>query len=456
MEDVADQGASPVISEVGRIDTKETFREEPKTLIGYAEKKLSRIPYFIPTSSRNLHYYISGKPGTGKSTLLMNLVLKDILCGRGCCVIDPHGDLIENILERISDKEKYEEKIIIFEPSDLEYPVGLNILQDITEDEQDSTVQFVISLFEKLYTADQMGPMFYQAIRNGLLLIMENQGTLSDLPLIFHDDDYLKGYLKNCNTPWVRNYFERVWKKWGEHKAEYSAYFSSKFSHFIDNRMLRNIICQRQGLDIKSVLQGDKIILVNLSRGKIGDLNSKLLGLLIAYALERATLRRAEVSENKRTLFNVYIDEFQEFTTSSLETFLSAARKYNVGLHLANQSLHQLPKTFNDAVLANVGTFVIFRQGMDSAKVLSNLTFPKFDERDLVRIPDYHAVIHLIKNGRYLDPELIQIKAPSLKKGQKVASMLREIIRLKYGNDRKIVEKAIQNRIERVDESDKK
>jgi hypothetical protein len=138
---------------------KKRFEKEPKTLIRYAEKKPSRIPYLIPDSSRNLHLYISGKPGTGKSTLPMNLVLKDILCGKGCCVIDPHGDLIENILERISDKEKYEEKIIIFDPSDLDYPVGLNILQDITEDEQDSTVQFVISLFDKLYIADQMGPM---------------------------------------------------------------------------------------------------------------------------------------------------------------------------------------------------------------------------------------------------------------------------------------------------------
>lgn len=282
------------------VTEKRILDKEPKTLLGFVEKKGGRIPYFIPDSSRNLHLHISGKPGTGKSTLLMNLALKDILCGRGCCVIDPHGDLVENILERIPDRTKYADRIIIFDPSDVERPIGLNILQDVNEEGQDSTVQFMINLFNKLYLADHMGPMFFQAIRNGLLLIMDNQGTLSDLPLIFEDDELLKGYLKNCKTPWVKNYWEKVWKKWGDgNKAEFSAYCSSKFSHFIDNRMLRNILCQRQGLDIKKMLKGNKIILANLSRGKVGDLNSKLLGLLMAYALERAMMSRAETQRTK-------------------------------------------------------------------------------------------------------------------------------------------------------------
>ncbi|MBS3921171.1 MAG: TraM recognition domain-containing protein [Deltaproteobacteria bacterium] len=427
---------------------KKSIDKEPGSLIGFAEKKGGRTPFYLPGSSRNLHLYISGKPGTGKSTLLLNLALKDILCGRGCCVIDPHGDLVENILEQIPDQTKYAERIMVFDPSDVEHPIGLNILQDVNVEERDSAVQFMISLFNKLYLADHMGPMFFQAIRNGLLLIMENQGTLSDLPLIFEDDEYLKAYLRNCETPRVRNYFEKVWKKWGnDHKSEYSAYYSSKFSHFIDDRMLRNILCQRQGLDIKSLLNGNRIILVNLSRGKIGDLNSKLLGLLMAYSLERSMMRRAEVPENERTLFNVYIDEFQEFTTSTLDTFLSAARKYKVGLHLANQSLHQLPKEFNDAVLSNIGTFVIFRQGMESARVLSNMTYPKFDERDLARIPDYYAVIHGIKDGRYQDPNMIHIKAPSSKRDREVAKKLNEISKLRHGKDRKIIEQEILTKI---------
>lgn len=432
-----------LVKKEGRLE-KESIENEPRTLIGFVEKKGTRNPFFLLDSSRNLHLYISGKPGTGKSTLLMNLALKDILCGRGCCVIDPHGDLIENILERIPDQTRYADRIIIFDPSDVEWPIGLNILQDITKDEQDSAVQFVISLFNKLYLPDHMGPIFYQAIRNGLLLIMENHGTLADLPLIFEDDEYLKSFLNHCETPWVRNYFEKVWKKWGnDHKAEYSAYYSSKFSHFIENHMLRNILCLRHGLDIKSLLKGNKIILVNLSRGKIGDLNAKLLGLLMAYSLERSMMRRAEVPEHERELFNVYIDEFQEFTTSTLDTFLSAARKYKVGLHLANQSLHQLPREFNDAVLANIGTFVIFRQGMESARVLSNMTYPKFDERDLARIPDHYAVIHGIKDGRYPDPDMIHIKAPSSRMDRKVSEKLKEISRLKHWMDPNIVEQEI-------------
>lgn len=420
---------------------------EPRSLIGFAEKKGTRTPFFLPDSVRNLHLYISGKPGTGKSTLLMNLALRDILQGRGCCVIDPHGDLVESILVRIPDQTQFADRLILFDPSDTERPIGLNVLQDITKDEQDGTVQFIISLFNKLYIAEHMGPIFYQAIRNGLLLIMENRGTLSDLPLIFEDEDYLENYLEHCQIPWVRNYFEKVWKKWGnEHKAEYSAYYSSKFSHFIENHMLRNILCQRQGLDIKSLLTGNRVILVNLSRGKIGDLNAKLLGLLMAYSLERSMMRRATVPAQERELFNIYIDEFQEFTTSTLDTFLSAARKYKVGLHLANQSLHQLPREFNDAVLANVGTFVIFRQGMESAGVLSNMTYPRYDGRDLMRIPDYYAIIQGIKNGRYHDPEMVRIKSPSVQKSREVAEKLKEISRLKYGKDRKAIEKGMRTR----------
>jgi hypothetical protein len=423
---------------------KKSADKESGSLIGFAEKKGSKAPFFLPDSARNLHLYISGKPGTGKSTLLMNLALRDILRGRGCCVIDPHGDLVENLLERIPDQTRFADRVILFDPSDVERPIGLNILQDITKDEQDGTVQFIISLFNKLYLADSMGPMFYQAIRNGLLLIMENRGTLSDLPLIFEDDEYLRGYLDHCHTPWVRNYFERVWKKWGnEHRAEYSAYYSSKFSHFIENHMLRNILCQRQGLDIKNLLRGNRIILVNLSRGKIGDLNAKLLGLLTAYSFERSMMRRASVPEHERELFNIYIDEFQEFTTSALDTFLAAARKYKVGLHLANQSLHQLSRELNDAVLANIGTFVIFRQGMESARVFSNTTFPKYDERDLMRIPDYHAVIHGVRDGRYQDPEMVRIKSLSSRKSQEVSEKLKEISRFKHGKDRKTIEQTI-------------
>ncbi len=426
---------------------KEIIRSEPKSLIGFIERKGSKTPFFLPDSVRNLHLYTSGKPGTGKSTLLMNLALKDILCGRGCCVIDPHGDLVENLLERVPDQTRFAERIVIFDPSDVERPVGLNILQDVTEEERDATVQFMISLFNKLYLPDSMGPIFYQAIRNGLLLIMENQGTLSDLPLIFEDDEYLKGFLNRCQTVWVRNYFEKVWKKWGnEHKAEYSAYYSSKFSHFVENRMLRNILCQRQGLDVKGLLSGNRIILVNLSRGKIGDLNAKLLGLLMMYALERSMLRRAEIPEHERTLFHVYIDEFQEFTTSTLDSFLSSARKYKVGLHLANQSLHQLPREIYDAVLANTGTFILFRQGMESAGVFSNMTFPKYDERDLVRIQDYQAVVHGIKDGGYGDPELVHIKTPSTPKGMEVAKKLKEISRLRYGKDRNAIEQQLRTK----------
>jgi len=426
---------------------KESIRLESRSLIGFVERKGGKPPFFLPDSARNLHLYISGKPGTGKSTLLMNLALKDILCGRGCCVIDPHGDLVENLLERVPDQTRFADRIILFDPADVEHPVGLNILQDITEDERDATVQFMISLFNKLYLPDHMGPMFYQAIRNGLLLIMENQGTLSDLPLIFEDDEYLRGFLNRCQTVWVRNYFEKVWKKWGnEHKAEYSAYYSSKFSHFVENRMLRNILCQRQGLDVKGLLNGNRIILVNLSRGKIGDLNAKLLGLLMMYSLERSMLRRAEIPEHERTLFHVYIDEFQELTTSTLDSFLSSARKYKVGLHMANQSLHQLPREIYDAVLANTGTFILFRQGMESARVLSNMIFPKYDERDLVRIPDYQAVVHGVRDGRYGDPETVRIKTPSSPKDPGVVKKLKEISRLKYGKDCKVIEQQIRTR----------
>lgn len=424
---------------------------ENKSIIGFVERKGSQFPYSIPDSSRNLHSYISGKPGTGKSTFLMNLALKDILRGRGCCVIDPHGDLIENLLERIPDQIRFADRIVIFDPSDVDRPVGLNILQDITQDEQDATVQFIISLFNKLYPPDYMGPIFYQAIRNGLLLTMENHGTLMDLSLVFEDENYMDSFLKHCQTPWVRNYFEKVWKRWGnERRGEYMAYFSSKFSHFIENRMLRNILCQRKGLDIGRLLNEKKVVLINLSRGKIGDLNAKLLGLLIGYSLERAMMRRVEIPEEERELFNVYIDEFQEFIPTTMDTFLSSARKYRIGLHLASQSIYQLKKEFRTLILANVGIFVIFRQGIESAWTLSELTGPKYNEIDLTRIPDYHAVICMTNLGKEMAPELIRVENPSSYRNKEVAIKLKEISRINYGREKRKVEEEIQNSFRRI------
>lgn len=397
--------------------------------------------------ARELGLYVTGLPGTGKSTTLLHLVLDDMHAGRGCAVIDPHGDLINEILARSPADGRTAERVLLFDPADTEWPIPLNILEETSERAQDLAVQFMIDLYEALFLRDQQGPVLHQSLRNGIRLAMQTRGSLAEVPLLFADRDFLQSCLRECTDPWVRHYFANVWLKMSDSsRGEYLAYFTSKLSGFFDDRILRNILGQRGGMALGPFLEGGGILLANLARGAIGDLNARLLGMLLLHLLERATLERHARPPEGRPPLHIYIDEFHEFATRSLIDFLGAARKFNVGLTLAHQRLEMLHPAIREAVLGTVGHALLFRQGSAEASELAALLWPRFGGRELVRLPNFQAV------GRAIGPEgrirVGRLRIPLPGRGNPESGVrIREASRRQFGRPRAEVERALLDRL---------
>ena len=301
--------------------------------LGYVEYRGINSKVFMKEADRRRHLYIIGKSGGGKSVFIGGLAVQDIKAGHGVCVVDPHGDLVEYILSHVP-KERADD-VIIFNPSDFDRPVGLNMLEAKTEDQKDFAVQEMISIFYKLFPPEMIGPMFEHHMRNVMLTLMadmDNPGTIIDIPRMFTDDEYVKKYLVSVKDPMVRAYWEKEVAKTSDfHKSEMLGYLISKVGRFVENEMMRNIMGQQKsGFNIREVMDKEQILLVNLSKGKTGEVNAKLLGLIIVAKLQMAALGRADLPEEQRKDFYLYIDEFQNFITDVFATILSESRKYKL------------------------------------------------------------------------------------------------------------------------------
>lgn len=417
----------------------------------------TKIPIYIKEGDRRRHMYMIGMTGTGKSTLIENLVIQDILLGHGVGVIDPHGSLIENILPAIP-KERIED-VVLFDASDTERPFGLNILEADTPEAQDLAIQEMIAIFYKLVTDPSMiGPMFEHNMRNAMLTLMadkEHPGTIVDIPRIFTDPEFQKYKIQKLTDPLVKNFWEKEMKKTSDfHKSEMLGYLISKVGRFIENAMVRNIIGQpKSSFDFRDVMDSKKILLVNLSKGKIGEINSSLLGLILVSKLQMAALGRADLPENKRHDFYLYIDEFQNFITDSISIILAEARKYRLNLIMAHQYLGQLTggsgvegKSGNsktrDAIFGNVGTIVTFRIGVEDAEVLAKQLAPGVNEYDLMNIEKYNAYVRLLIDNHAAKTFNIHC-FPPIAGDPRISRAVREISRLKYGRPKNLVEKEI-------------
>ena len=392
-------------------------------------------------AKRELGLYISGLPGVGKSTLLLHLILEDIQASRGCCVLDPHGDLVAAVLARCPLDDRVLGRILLFDPGDTEWPIPLNIMNACSERARDLAVQFMIDLYEELFLPDHQGPMLHQSVRNGMRLIMEVGGTLPEVALLFTVRDFLKARLAQCQDPWVRHYFEGVWAKMSESsRGEYLGYFTSKLSRFIEDRMVRNILGQPGGVNLDEFLSGGGILLANLARGATGDLNSRLLGMILLHKLERATLERSSLEQNERNPVNIYVDEFHEFCTTSLINFLGAARKFNVGLTLAHQRLEILPPAIQEAVLGSIAHFVLCRQSSgEGLRALPPLVWPRFGERELLRLPNYQAVARVTRPDGQARLGRLRIPGPGAGSGA-AAMRVRQLSREQFARPRAQVE----------------
>jgi len=404
---------------------------------------------FATRSDRRRHSYIIGQTGTGKTSLLREMIRQDIERGEGVGVVDPHGDLIEDTLANIP-KERIED-VVLFEPSDTERPVGLNMLEYETLEQKDFAVQEMIAIFHKLFPPEIIGPMFEHYMRNAMLALMadkENPGTLVEIPRIFTDDNFMESKLANVTDPLVKNFWLKEWKQTtGATKSDMLGYVVSKVGRFVENEMMRNIIGQdHSGFDLSKIMDSGKIFLANLSKGSTGEVNSSLLGLILVSKMQMAAMRRGKVPQDKRKDFYLYIDEFQNFTTDSIVSILSEARKYRLNLILAHQYIPQLTPEIRDAVLGNVGTIMSFRIGAEDAEFLEKQFEPEFSRYDLVNLDNFSLVIKLLIESKVTSPFKVQTLIP--KEGNKeVVNPIKKISKLKYGRPREMIESEISKRL---------
>ncbi len=423
-------------------------------LIGKNVYRNVETPIYMGREDRRRHTYILGRTGSGKSVLLSNMAIQDIKNGEGLCVIDPHGDLIQDIL--LNCPKERAEDIIVLEPFDMERPIGLNMLEVDSEEQKDFAVQEMISIFYKLVTDPAMlGPMFEHNMRNAMLTLMadeEHPGTITDVPRIFTDTEFQRYKLSKVKDHVVRLFWEKEMAKTSDfHKSEMLGYLISKVGRFVENTMMRNIVGQsKSGFNFRKVMDEGKVLLVNLSKGRTGEINAKLLGLILVSKIQMAALSRADIPEEKRRDFYLYVDEFQNFITDAFSSILSEARKYKLNLIIAHQYLGQLEtqagaqgaasKDLRDAVFGNVGTMVVFRTGAEDSEVLGKEFSPTFNQFDLVNIDRYNAYVKLMVNGTASKPFNMATMPPRKEGTEEIANAIRQLSRLKYGRARAEVE----------------
>lgn len=414
-------------------------------------------PVRIKNEDRFRHFYVIGQTGTGKSSILQVMIRQDLKNGAGLCVIDPHGSLVEDILPFIP-RERADD-VIYFNPSDLDRPMGLNLLEADSEAEKDLVALEAMNIMIKLFNEEVFGPRIQDYFRNGCLTLMDDPegGALTDIVRLFTDDDFQKYKVDKVKNPIVKSFWVHQMAKTGaREKQEMIPYFASKFGQFVTNSMMRNIIGQaKSAFDFAKVMNEGKILLMNLSKGLTGDINSRLLGLIITAKIQQAAMRRQNVSKDERRDFFLYIDEFQNYITDSIESILSEARKYRLGLILAHQYIAQLegndPKDkskVKEAVFGNVGTIMSYKIGAQDAEYMAKEMAPVFSDQDLISMDKYKSVIKLSIDNQPSKPfSLIPVNPYTEAGDNEAAEAFKQLSRLKYGRDREFVEREILRRI---------
>lgn len=408
----------------------------------------------LSTNDRRRHTYFIGQTGTGKSVLLKNLAYQDMLDGKGFAFIDPHGDAIDDILSLVP-KERVED-IVYFSPSDMDNPVGLNLFDFKTEDQKDFIIQETINILYSLYDPNRqgsIGPRFEQIFRNAALLLMSDPdgGTFIDVPKTLVDTEYVKSKLKYVtNDQALMDYWTKEWPaaQRSTEAGEVTAWVASKFGAFLSNTMMRNIIGQtKSSFDIREIMDSKKILLVNLSKGLTGELNSRLIGMIFVMKFQAAAMSRADTDENLREDFSLYVDEFQNFATDSFESIMSEARKYRLNLILAHQFMAQLTDKIRSAVLGNVGTIISGRIGIEDAEILVKKFAPVFDAEDLTKLPNYQAITTVMINGVPSSPFSMSLSPPMGTPNNNLRDALKKLSASKYGKPRVQVEQEIAVRL---------
>lgn len=425
-------------------------------VLGVNKHRNTETKIYLTNEDRLRHFYTIGQTGTGKTTLLKNMITQDIANGEGVCMIDPHGSDIQDVLS-IVPKERYED-VIYFDPSYTERPMALNMLEyDKNYPEQKTfVVNELFSIFQKLYGAipESMGPMFEQYFRNATMLVIddpESGNTLLDVSRVMSNKSFRDMKLSRCKNPIVVQFWKEVAEKAGGEAslANIVPYITSKFDVFLANDIMRPIIAQeKSSFNFREIMDNKKILLVNLAKGRLGEINANLIGLILVGKILMSALSRVDSLDKNPPPFYLYVDEFQNVTTNSISTILSEARKYKLSLNMAHQFIAQLEEGIKDSVFGNVGSMAVFRVGAEDAEFLEKQFAPVFTTKDLMNIDNRNAYLKILSNGRPIKPFSIETQAPPAGIKENIAK-LKNISYLKFGRDRASIESEVMRKYEK-------
>ena len=399
----------------------------------------------IKQKNRRGHMYIIGKTGTGKSTLIENMAISDIKNGYGLALIDPHGDITEDILDFVPKRRIKD--VIYFNPGDLDYPIAFNPLEKVPKDFHHLVASGIISTFKKIWS-EFWGPRLEHILRHALLSLLEYpNSTLLDLPKLLTDKDFRKNVINYITHPQVREFWLSEFDKYSVWvRSEAISPILNKIGQFLISIPLRNIVGQRENtFNLRQAMDEGKILIVNLAKGKIGEDNCSLLGALIATKIQLSALSRIDLPEDKRKPFYLYVDEIHSFITLSFADILSEARKYGLNLILAHQYIEQLDERIRAAIFGNIGTLISFRIGAEDAKYLAQEFSPVFDETDLINLPNFHIYLKLMIDGVTSQP-FSASTLPHVERNKSYKNKIIDFSRNRYTKPRSSVEREMSSR----------
>ncbi|MDO4526721.1 MAG: TraM recognition domain-containing protein [Candidatus Saccharibacteria bacterium] len=420
--------------------------------LGTNEFRGVKKPIYLGENDRRRHMYVIGQTGMGKSVFLENLAFQDMCDGKGFAFIDPHGDAVEAILKRVPEERI--DDVIYFDPADIEHPVGMNMFEFTSEDQKDFIVQEGISMLQSLFDPTNQGffgPRGQHMFRNAALLLMSDPrgATFIDIPQCFTDPEFVKSKLKYVTDKAVYDYWTKEFpaSQKSSDAGEVITWFASKWGPFLSNTIMRNTLGQvKSGFNIREIMDNKKIFLVNLSKGRLGDINANLLGMIFVMKFQQAAMSRQDIPEHERQDFCLYVDEFQNFATDSFESILSEARKYRLNLIVANQFMTQLTDKIREALLGNVGTIICGRIGVTDADLMVKAFTPTFTAEDLTKTPNHAAIAKVMMFDMPSTAFTMNLPAPMGEPNDQLMDSLKLLSATKYAKTRKEVEKEIQER----------
>ncbi len=402
-----------------------------------------RKKFGIKIDDRRRHVYLIGKTGVGKTVMIKNMAIQDIQQGKGVGFVDPHGEAAEELLDFVPSNRVND--VIYLNPADLDFPIAFNIMERVDVAHRHLVASGLMGVFKKIWPDVWSARMEY-ILNNCILALLESPGsTLLGVNRMLADPEYRKKILDKVTDPVVKSFWVQEFARYTQrYEVEATAAIQNKVGQFISNPLIRNIIGQvRSSIDMRKVMDEGKILILNLSKGRIGEDNSRLLGALLITKLQLAAMSRVDIPEEKRRDFFLYVDEFQNFATESFANILSEARKYRLSLILGHQYITQMEETVRDAVFGNVGTLVVFRVGAEDAEYLEKEFAPEFTAEDLVNLGKYNIYLKLMINGIAGSPFSAETLPPWPKSEESHREKIIQVSRERYGTSRAIIEEKI-------------